>query len=73
MVLSDRFQNKYGRNVVFYAKPLGLSKLFGSDLEGFIGYKLDNVQVIIEPEEKGEFESARYIGFSIELANLNQF
>ncbi|NLR14425.1 VOC family protein, partial [Pseudoalteromonas peptidolytica] len=58
---------------VFYTEHLGLLKLFGSEVEGFIGYKLDNVQVIIEPEEKGEFESGRYLGFSIEVDNLNQF
>ena len=58
---------------VFYTEHLGLLKLFGSEAEGFIGYKLDNVQVIIEPEEKGEFESGRYLGFSLEVEDINAF
>ena len=58
---------------VFYTEQLGLTQFFGSDQDGFIGYQLDNVQIIIEPEEKGEFESGRYLGFSIEVENLNQF
>ncbi|USD43211.1 VOC family protein [Vibrio sp. SCSIO 43135] len=58
---------------VFYTEKLGLTKVFGSVADGFIGYQLENVQVIIEPEESGEFESGRYLGFSIEVENLADF
>lgn len=57
----------------FYSSKLGLKKIFGSVQKGFIGYQLDNAQIIIEPEEKGEFECGRFLGFSLETTNISSF
>ena len=38
----------------FYTEQLKLNKIFGSEAEGFIGYQLDNIQLMLEPEDKGE-------------------
>ncbi|MFC3153466.1 VOC family protein [Litoribrevibacter euphylliae] len=57
----------------FYSNKLGMNKVFGSESEGFIGYQLDNVQVLLEPEEIGEFECGKYLGFSLEVSDINNF
>lgn len=57
----------------FYTQTLGLKKLFGSREEGFIGIALENAQLLLEPEEPGEFESGRYLGFSLEVSDLDAF
>lgn len=57
----------------FYTEKLGLNKVFGSPAEGFIGYQLDNVQVLLEVEEKGEFEAGRFLGFSLEVKDISAF
>ena len=49
---------------IFYTEKLGLNKIFGSEDDEFIGYQLDNIQLLLELEEKEEFESGRFIGFS---------
>lgn len=54
----------------FYSNKLGLNKIFGSTEEGFVGYQLDNVQLMIEPQETGEFECGRFLGFSLETKNI---
>ena len=59
------------RNLVqsedFYTNLLGLEKSYGSSGEGYVGYKIENADILIENEEDGEFESGRYLGFSIEV------
>ncbi|UAB71467.1 VOC family protein [Vibrio sp. SCSIO 43132] len=57
----------------FYSEKLGWQKIFGSEPEGYIGYQLDNVQVLLEPEEIGEFECGRYLGFSLEVEDINHY
>ncbi|AXN30722.1 hypothetical protein CKF94_06270 [Vibrio coralliilyticus] len=57
----------------FYTEKLGLNKVFGSPEEGFIGYQLENVQVLLEGEESGEFEAGRFLGFSLEVKNIRSF
>ncbi len=44
--------------------------MFGSPEEGFIGYQLENVQVLLEVEENGEFEAGRFLGFSLEVKDI---
>jgi len=57
----------------FYTNKLGLNCIFGSINDGFVGYQLENAQVIIEPEEKGEFECGRFLGFSIDVVDIDAF
>ncbi|WP_040307400.1 VOC family protein [Agarivorans albus] len=56
----------------FYTEKLGLTKVFGTVSEGYIVFQIDNAQLLLELEEKGEFESARFLGFSIEVSNILQ-
>lgn len=58
---------------LFYSSKLGMRKVFGSESEGFIGYQLDNTQVLLELEEIGEFECGKYLGFSLEVSDINDF
>lgn len=58
---------------VFYTNQLGLNKVFGSAEEGVIAYQLENVQLLLELEEKGEFECGRYLGFSVEVEDIQTF
>lgn len=57
----------------FYSEKVGLTKSFGSAENGFIGYDLDNVQVLLELEEIGEFECGRFLGFSLETENIDKY
>ncbi len=57
----------------FYTNLLGLEKSFGSPSEGHVGYKIENANILIENEEDGEFESGRYLGFSIEVPDIDNF
>ena len=57
----------------FYSNQLGLKKIFGAALDGFVGYELENAQLILEVEEKGEFECGRFLGFSVEVDDIEQF
>ena len=57
----------------FYTHKLGLHKVFGSANDGFIGYQLDNVQLLLEVEEIGEFECGRFLGFSLEVDDIHSF
>ncbi len=57
----------------FYSQKLGLDKIFGTADDGFIGYQLDNIQLLLEIEEKGEFECGTFLGFSLEVDNIDIF
>ena len=57
----------------FYSNILGLEKIFGSIDDNYIGYQLDNVNLLIEPQEKGEFECGHFLGFSLEVDNIQSF
>lgn len=57
----------------FYTEKLGLKKIFGSITEGFIGYQLDNIQLLLELEEKGEFECGKFLGFSLEVEEIYSY
>jgi len=57
----------------FYTNLLGLEKSYGSPNEGYVGYKIENADILIENEEDGEFESGRYLGFSIEVPDIHKF
>ncbi len=61
------------RSAAFYTKLLGRKKAFGSVAEGYVGFALDNVTLLIEPEEATEFEVGRYLGFSLEVPNVAEF
>ena len=56
----------------FYSQLLG-HKTFGDASQDVIGFKLDSVQILLELEEQGEFEAGRYLGFSIEVDNIESF
>jgi len=57
----------------YYTNILGLNKLFGSTAAGFVGYELDNVNLMIEPQELGEFECGNFLGFSLIVEDINEF
>ncbi len=57
----------------FYTNLIGLKKSYGSQKEGYIGFKIENADILIENEEEGEFESGRYLGFSIEVPDIHEF
>ena len=57
----------------FYSNILGLTKAYGSQEQGFVGYHLENAKLMIETEAEGEFESGRYLGFSIEVDDIGEF
>ena len=57
----------------FYTNILGLKKIYGSLEKGFVGYRLENADILIEQEEPGEFESGRYLGFSLEVRDIASF
>ena len=54
----------------FYVQQMGWQKTFGSAAEGFIGLQLESVTILLEPEEAGEFEAGRYLGFSLAVDDL---
>ena len=58
---------------VYYLNMVGWQKTFGSIDEGYIGFDLSGITVILEPEEVDEFECGRYLGFSVSIENLDQF
>ncbi len=57
----------------FYTNTLRLDKVYGSAESGFVGYRLENAAIHIEKEEKEEFESGRYLGFSLEVSDIREF
>lgn len=61
------------KSEVFYRDKLGLDKLFGSPADGYVGLALDNAQLLLEPEEPGEFECGGYLGFSIAVDDIDAF
>jgi predicted enzyme related to lactoylglutathione lyase len=56
----------------FYSVLLGRTKAFGGEEEGYVGFDLDNVTILLELEEAGEFEAGRYLGFSIEVDDIER-
>ncbi len=54
----------------FYTNIVGWHKLFGSHQEGYIGYDLGHSIALLELEEPGEFETGRYLGFSVSVPDL---
>lgn len=57
----------------FYADVVGWKKLFGSSRDGYIGFELGEAIVLLEPAEPGEFETGRYLGFSVAVSNIATF
>ncbi|KZN65037.1 VOC family protein [Pseudoalteromonas luteoviolacea] len=62
-----------GESVEFYQHQLGLKWAFGDVADAVIGFKLGEIDLILEPEEKGEFAASRYLGFSVEVTNIDVF
>ena len=58
---------------VFYETAIGLQGKFGSTEKGYVGFQLENAQLLLEPQERGEFECGRYLGFSIEVEDIFLF
>lgn len=57
----------------FYERSIGLKKSFGSPDEGYVGFQLENAQLLLEPQESGEFECGRYLGFSVAVEDIFVF
>ncbi len=57
----------------FYQKSVGLTKVFGGIEDGFVGFQLENAQLLLELQEPGEFECGRYLGFSVEVDDIFVF
>ena len=57
----------------FYTERVGLNKVFGSASDGFIGCQLENIQVLLEIEENGEFECGSFLGFSLEVEDIDEY
>ena len=56
----------------FYSMLLGQEKSFGDTSHRYIGFVLENVSVLLEPIEVGEFEAGRYLGFSLEVPDIHE-
>ena len=56
-----------------YVCILDSEKAFGSDQDGYIGFNIENVTILLEPIEAGEFESGRYLGFSLEVDDIRDY
>jgi catechol 2,3-dioxygenase-like lactoylglutathione lyase family enzyme len=61
------------QSAAFYAKLLEQDASFGSSPLGYIGFRLENFTLLLEHVEPGEFECGRYLGFSLEVADLAGF
>lgn len=57
----------------FYERSIGLKKVFGRPEEGYVGFQLENAQLLLEPQESGEFECGRYLGFSVAVDDVFAF
>jgi len=57
----------------FYSGLLGSNKAFGSEADGYVGFDIENVTILLEPVEADEFESGRYLGFSLEVEDIEAF
>jgi len=57
----------------FYSRLVGSGRTFGDSDQGYIGFVLENVTVLLEPVEVGEFEAGRYLGFSLEVPSIMEF
>lgn len=57
----------------FYTKILERDRSFGELVAGYIGFQLGNVTLLLEKEEAGEFEAGRYLGFSLEVADIHAY
>jgi hypothetical protein len=51
----------------------GIGKTFGNETQGYIGFTLENVSVLLEAIEAEEFEAGRYLGFSFEVPDVLSF
>ncbi len=57
----------------FYTSLLGQDSSFGDAEAGFIGFVLENVTLLLEHSEPGEYESGGYRGFSLEVEDIHSF
>lgn len=57
----------------FYGSVLGLTRAFGSAKEGYIGFRLENGTILLEPVDEDEFASGRYLGFSLRTEDIRRF
>ena len=57
----------------FYEHKLGLTRIFGSPEEGFVGFALENATLLLEPAELGEYEAGGYRGFSLAVQDIDAF
>ena len=62
-----------GKSSGFYSLLLGQEPTFGDVGTGYIGFDIENVTILLEPVEPGEFESGRYLGFSLEVDDIRNF
>ena len=57
----------------YYASLFEMHQSFGTIEQGYVGFTLENVNILLELEEPGEFESGRYLGFSLEVEDIQDF
>jgi catechol 2,3-dioxygenase-like lactoylglutathione lyase family enzyme len=57
----------------FYALLLNSQPSFGSPADGYLGFVIDNVNILLEPEESAGFQCGRYLGFSLEVPAIAAF
>lgn len=60
-------------SAAFYETSIGLERTFGGTEEGYVGFQLENAQLLLEPQERVEFECGRYLGFSVEVEDIFLF
>jgi len=60
-------------STAWYEKVFEQTPAFGSAEAGYIGFELDNVNILLEPAERDEFEAGGYLGFSIEVKDIMSF
>lgn len=62
-----------GESAKFYSSLLGQQATFGSSDLGYIGFAIENATLLLEYVEPGDFESGRYLGFSLEVDDIESF
>jgi catechol 2,3-dioxygenase-like lactoylglutathione lyase family enzyme len=57
----------------FYSLLLGVGPAFGARSDGYLGFAIENVNILLESEEPAEVPCGRYLGFSLEVPDIEAF
>ena len=55
---------------IFYAEALGLEKISGAPAMGYVQFRTGGIDLILEPEEAGDFEAGRFLGLSFRVDDI---